>query len=125
MQRFYRPVSRVPSLLHHQTVQPVHRELCPAAINDAKPWLLSNPARAALSPKAQRCFSQTHPPNQNHAASARALNQKGIDEQVAAFDDAIEEEREKQVRAPWHREGTDQPPVKRQRSAGAMTKGIG
>jgi hypothetical protein len=28
-----------------------------------------------------------------------------------------------QARTPWHREGSDKPPVKRMRSAGAMTKG--
>ena len=54
---------------------------------------------------------------------AKDLNQQGIDEQMSEFDDAIAEEREKQIRAPWQREGADTPPVKRQRSAGAMTKG--
>ena len=32
-------------------------------------------------------------------------------------------EKEKQRKAPWHREGSDIPPVARQRSAGAMVKG--
>ena len=32
-------------------------------------------------------------------------------------------EKEKQRKAPWHREGSDVPPVARQRSAGAMVKG--
>ena len=32
-------------------------------------------------------------------------------------------EKEKQTRAPWHREGSNVPPVRRPRSAGAMTKG--
>ena len=36
---------------------------------------------------------------------------------------AIGQDKEKQTRAPWHREGSDIPPVARQRSAGAMTKG--
>lgn len=35
----------------------------------------------------------------------------------------IEEAKEKQARKPWIREGSDQPPVARNRSAGAMTKG--
>ena len=30
---------------------------------------------------------------------------------------------EKQREAPWHREGVDESPVRKQRSAGAMTKG--
>lgn len=38
---------------------------------------------------------------------------------------AIAQEKEKQTRAPWHREGSNKPPVARQRSAGAMTKGTG
>lgn len=36
---------------------------------------------------------------------------------------ATTQEKENQTRAPWHREGSDMPPVARQRSAGAMTKG--
>ncbi len=39
------------------------------------------------------------------------------------LDDAIVQEKEKQTRAPWHREGSSVPPVARRRSAGAMTKG--
>jgi hypothetical protein len=54
------------------------------------------------------------------------LNQQGIDEALADFDTAIAEEgKDKQQRAPWHRQGAQEPPVKRQRSAGAMTKGKG
>ena len=41
-----------------------------------------------------------------------------------AHADAISEGKEKQARAPWHREGSDMAPVARQRSAGAMTKGM-
>ncbi|KAL8936311.1 MAG: hypothetical protein Q9211_004252, partial [Gyalolechia sp. 1 TL-2023] len=37
--------------------------------------------------------------------------------------DFIAQQKEKQSQAPWHREGSDTPPVARQRSAGAMTKG--
>tara|TARA_R110002060_G_scaffold18542_8_gene25471 strand:+ start:1731 stop:1964 length:234 start_codon:yes stop_codon:yes gene_type:complete len=51
-----------------------------------------------------------------------------LDEQEDGFhrqiDDAIGEAKELQARTPWHREGSDQPPVKRNRSAGAMTKGM-
>ena len=36
---------------------------------------------------------------------------------------ATDAEKEKQRKAPWHREGSDIPPVARQRSAGAMVKG--
>jgi hypothetical protein len=64
----------------------------------------------------------------DYAAQAKELNQKGLDKQEDGFnnqlDNAIGEAKELQARTPWHREGSDQPPVKRRRSAGAMTKGI-
>jgi hypothetical protein len=41
-----------------------------------------------------------------------------------SLDKKIGDAKELQTRTPWHREGADQPPVKRLRSAGAMTKGI-
>jgi hypothetical protein len=39
------------------------------------------------------------------------------------IDNAIGEAKELQARTPWHREGSEKPPVRR-RSAGAMTKGL-
>ena len=39
------------------------------------------------------------------------------------FDDAIAQSKEKQIRTPWHREGSSTPPVSRRRLAGAMVKG--
>lgn len=65
---------------------------------------------------------------EDYGAKAKELNQKGQEEQEKGFDnqldDAIGEQRELQARTPWHREGSDRPPVKRNRSAGAMTKGL-
>lgn len=52
------------------------------------------------------------------------LNQKGVDEALADFDDNIVESQEKQNKAPWHREGVDRPPVDKQRSSSAMTMGV-
>lgn len=46
-----------------------------------------------------------------------------MDNELSKFDDALEAENEKQARTPWHREGVDDAPVSRNRSAGAMTKG--
>ncbi|KAI9877948.1 MAG: hypothetical protein M1830_002392 [Pleopsidium flavum] len=66
----------------------------------------------------RRCYA-----NKSYAQVAKDLNQKGLDEQESQLDVAIAQEREKQTRTPWHREGSQIPPVKRQRSAGAMTKG--
>jgi calcium uniporter protein, mitochondrial len=40
-----------------------------------------------------------------------------------SLDRKIGEAKELQKRTPWHRDGADQPPVKRLRIAGAMTKG--
>ena len=40
------------------------------------------------------------------------------------IDHAVDEAKELQARTPWHRDGSDKPPVKRPRSAGAMTKGL-
>ena len=77
-----------------------------------------------------RAFSTTRSlfSEEDATSKAKALNQKGLDEQVDGFhrqiDDAIGEAKELQARTPWHREGSDQPPVKRNRSAGAMTKGM-
>ena len=41
----------------------------------------------------------------------------------STIEKAIGAEKEKQRKAPWHREGSELPPVARQRSAGAMIKG--
>ncbi|MCJ1235584.1 hypothetical protein MMC14_003555 [Varicellaria rhodocarpa] len=54
---------------------------------------------------------------------AKELNQKGLDEQESRPDDAVSQQKEKQLRTPWHREGSSVPPVAQPRSAGAMTKG--
>jgi hypothetical protein len=64
-------------------------------------------------------------------SKAKELNQKGLDDQEkhdevdydGQIDEKIGEARELQQRTPWHREGADKPPVKRMRSASAMTKG--
>ncbi|MCJ1401273.1 hypothetical protein MMC11_004485 [Xylographa trunciseda] len=61
--------------------------------------------------------------SEDHAKTARSLNQQGLDVQESEIRDGISQEKEKQIRTPWHREGSNVPPVKRLRSAGAMTKG--
>jgi hypothetical protein len=58
-----------------------------------------------------------------HEQRAKELNQKGVDDALEDFDEAVAKDTEKQQKAPWHRQGVDEPPVRRQRSAGAMTKG--
>lgn len=54
----------------------------------------------------------------------RNSDQSNVDAQASNIDDAVAQKKEKQTRTPWHREGSNIPPVARQRSAGAMTKGI-
>jgi calcium uniporter protein, mitochondrial len=65
---------------------------------------------------------------EDYAARARELHQKSADEHEDEFnsqiDNAIGQAKELQARTPWHREGSDKPPVKRMRSARAMTKGL-
>lgn len=69
------------------------------------------------------CFRRGQLRWASYEEKAKALNQEGIDQQLNDYDSKISQEKEKQKRAPWHREGSEEPPVRRQRSAGAMTKG--
>ncbi|MCJ1250161.1 hypothetical protein MMC30_007387 [Trapelia coarctata] len=59
----------------------------------------------------------------DHEKTAKSLNQKGLDEQESELNAGISQEKEKQVRTPWHREGSSVPPVEQLHSAGIMTKG--
>ncbi|KAL8828930.1 MAG: hypothetical protein Q9170_006389, partial [Blastenia crenularia] len=49
-------------------------------------------------------------------------HQANNDAQESDLNEAIAQQKEKQIKAPWHREGSNTPPVARQRSAGAMIK---
>ena len=53
----------------------------------------------------------------------RSAAAQGVVKHDGSLDRKIGEAKELQKRTPWHRDGADQPPVKRLRSAGAMTKG--
>ncbi|CAA9956570.1 hypothetical protein CFE70_000171 [Pyrenophora teres f. teres 0-1] len=59
----------------------------------------------------------------SNARPASELNENITQEEKDHFAKKLQEDKGKQIRTPWHREGSDTPPVKRQRSAGAMTKG--
>lgn len=54
---------------------------------------------------------------------AQNLSQDITPEEKAHYDRQIAQDKSKQIFTPWHREGSDVPPVSRERSAGAMTKG--
>ena len=102
-------------------------------------------SRLLLTPKSYAAPSRhLHPSIVNHPvpidhltlwSSANRLSKRRRLEVVTGFhqkrqirgestiEKAIGAEKEKQNKAPWHREGSDMPPVARQRSAGAMIKG--
>jgi hypothetical protein len=54
---------------------------------------------------------------------ASEVHQEPTQEELSHFDKAVAEDKNRQIRTPWMRDGSDEPPVARQRSAGAMTKG--
>jgi len=60
----------------------------------------------------------------SNARPASDLNENITQEEKDHFAKKLQEDKGKQIRTPWHRQGSDTPPVKRQRSAGAMTKGM-
>lgn len=60
----------------------------------------------------------------SNARPASELNHNITQEEKDEFARKLRENKIKQIRTPWHREGSDKPPVARQRSAGAMTKGM-
>ncbi|KAF2116339.1 hypothetical protein BDV96DRAFT_686719 [Lophiotrema nucula] len=59
----------------------------------------------------------------SNARPAAELNENITQEEKDDFNKRLQEDKGKQIRTPWHRDGSDVPPVARQRSAGAMTKG--
>ncbi|KAL9612449.1 MAG: hypothetical protein Q9167_002958 [Letrouitia subvulpina] len=52
--------------------------------------------------------------------AAKDPQQRNADNKESDLDRAISQEKEKQTRAPWHREGSNVPPLARQRSAGKL-----
>ena len=57
------------------------------------------------------------PPSTLHRANEQRRHESSVG-------NITQEQKKKQLKTPWHREGSDMPPVSRQRSAGAMTKGV-
>jgi calcium uniporter protein, mitochondrial len=56
-------------------------------------------------------------------ARAKDLHDKATADELSDLNDVVDHQKDRQRERPWHREGADEPPVRRQRSAGAMTKG--
>ena len=55
--------------------------------------------------------------------TTRSLQPSSQVRQEKAFEDPCEQQKEKQSKTPWHREGSDIAPVAREQTAGDMTKG--
>ncbi|OJD40428.1 coiled-coil domain containing protein [Diplodia corticola] len=71
----------------------------------------------------RKALLQERPGTSSNSQSISELNNNITEEEEEDFDRKVAEDKGKQIRTPWHREGSDVPPVGRQRSAGAMTKG--
>lgn len=61
--------------------------------------------------------------DQGPSRDVRDSGQRVLDKERDGADHSLTQEKERQKAAPWHREGSNLPPVARPRSAGAMTKG--
>ena len=79
-----------------------------------------------MSTRAQLKLQAEHlkPSDGANGQPAHKLSQNVTKEEEDHYDKMVEHSKVAQMRSPWMREGSDQPPVARQRSAGAMTKGI-
>jgi len=101
----------------------------------------SRPSSSASSVYRYRLFSTTQIAREHRSPEEKREYYKGQAKEVTELhtrheegekaeikagklEEAIGEAKELQARTPWHREGTDEPPVRRDRSAGAMTKGM-
>lgn len=74
----------------------------------------STASRLRIETYADKSYTQ---PSEN-------LNQDVTKAEEEHFEKQVADNKAKQIRTPWHREGSDTPPVARQRSASAMTKGV-
>ncbi len=104
-----RPDSSASLCLHHRVYSPAR------TIEPIKP---SSCNRRAFSSSTTLLYADA-----SSGEAAKDLNQKGQDEQQADFDSQVADQKQKQARTPWHREGSAVAPVSRPRSAGAMAKG--
>lgn len=90
------------------------------ATSHARTFATSKP----LKLKEKRTSSEAAAPTEaSYSQPAATLSHNVTDVEKSHFERVEEESKERQMRSPWMREGSDKPPVARQRSAGAMTKG--
>ncbi|PVI01689.1 DUF607-domain-containing protein [Periconia macrospinosa] len=107
--RFPRPI---PVAHPHLDRRPLNLQLLAHARS-----FTNNPSRA-VDPKPIRSNAFENP----NSRPAIELNHEVTQEEKDDYERQLAD-KTKQMRAPWMREGSDVPPVARQRSAGAMTKG--
>ena len=86
----------------------------------SKPAMQSHRAllRPFTSSAIQRVESRTL-----HSSGQQPQRTAGEEEAGNTLENAITQSKEKQIRTPWHRQGSSLPPVARPRRAGAMVKG--
>lgn len=94
------------------------RYITPERYRDVQLQSFAFSARSRLEEKHQYDYSS---PN---SRPANELNHNVTKEEQEDYDKRLRKElKDKQIRSPWNREGSDRPPVAQQREAGAMTKG--
>lgn len=96
--------------------------------HNASPWQSASISFQQRGFKVSSCLRKEDPDSRDYSNSnarpAIDLNDNITQEEKDHFAKKLKEDKGKQIRTPWHREGSDVAPVARQRSAGAMTKGM-
>ncbi|CAI6316702.1 unnamed protein product [Periconia digitata] len=108
----HRPVRLAPVSHPHFRPRPLDRQL----LGHAR--CFNNTPFARIEPRPLRAGSA----DSTNATPAEELNNEITQEEKDDYEKQLAD-KTRQMRAPWNREGSDVPPVARQRSAGAMTKG--
>ncbi|KAK7700587.1 hypothetical protein SLS57_012041 [Botryosphaeria dothidea] len=108
------PAARTPSLTSHLRI---------SFFPSYHASVLSRRAPLRAFSAATSKLIQERPDTSSNSQPTRDLNNNVTEEEKKDFDQKVAEDKGKQIRTPWHREGSDLPPVSRLRSAGAMTKG--
>jgi len=116
-------LSRVSSCPRAQTT-PLFTQLSQNSLRQHGPRLPYQLRSFAVSSRLTKERPRVREYNNSNARPAEDLNNNITQEEKDHFAKKLQEDKGKQIRTPWHREGSDVPPVARQRSAGAMTKGM-
>ncbi|USW52030.1 Putative calcium uniporter protein [Septoria linicola] len=111
---------------------------CSLTSSRSAAWRTAATSATSSQLRLQRLFATTDPvrireqkkpfdtasaPDSHYSQPAPNLSQNVSSEEKDHFQRVEEQSKEMQTRSPWMHDGSDVPPVARQRSAGAMTKG--